>query len=160
MSSPQHRNTERLLKHSPHLPLIVFHSLTDSWIWGLQEWHGIRVWRVRSIRGWLWLCRAGQSTDVAWRGKSQSELIHQVSGCVFNCLCQLISNNPHLFICLPPQASLRAEKGQKGEPAIIEPVSCWRHLMNSLVALVMSMRIAWCSPNVHSILSVLVSRAH
>ena len=51
----------------------------------------------------------------------------------------------------PPQVSLRAEKGQKGEPAIIEPVSCERHLMNSPVAFVMSVGMSWCSANVHFI---------
>lgn len=52
----------------------VFHSLTDSWIWRLQEWHRVRVWRVWNIWGRLWLRRAGKSRDVGWRGKSQSEL--------------------------------------------------------------------------------------
>lgn len=72
---------------------------TDSRIWRLQEWHRVRVWRLWNIQGRLWICRAGKSRDVGWRGKSQNELVHQVSGHVFNCLCQVISNDPHLFIC-------------------------------------------------------------
>lgn len=114
-----------------------FFSLIGSWLWILQEWHRARVWRVWIIRRRLWLCRAGRSRDVGCRGNSQHEL-HQISSHNFKCKCQVICKNPHPSVS-PPQVELRAEKGQKGEPAIIEPVRCKRHLMNSIVALVISM---------------------
>lgn len=90
----------------------------------------------------------------------------------------LIRNSPTKWSCLqlplstdfltiliylsvsPPQGSVRGEKGQKGEPAIIEPVSSWRHFMNNLLALVMSMRIGWYAPDICSILPVHLSRVH
>lgn len=142
MSSAQHRNTE-VIWLSLHQSLIVCYSLTDSWIWGFQEWYRVRVWGVWNVRGWLWLCKAGKGSDMGWRGKSHSDLIHQVSGhaCVKWFLTVRIFSS-----FTPPQGNLRAEKGQKGEPAIHEPVNCYRLLMNRLVVWLWVWKITWYSP--------------
>lgn len=83
-----------------------------------------------------------------------SHKVHQVSGRIVNCLPVsewVLTSHIYSSVC-PPQVSLRGEKGQKGEPAIIEPVSCWRHSVNWLVDLVIRMGMSQYLPNVHLIL--------
>lgn len=104
----------------------IFLTPTDSWLWRVQQWHGGRVRGVWNLRGRLWLCRTGKSGDVERWGKPHwRSRVKLFMSSDFR-----LHTSFHVFF--PLQAALRAEKGQKGEPAIIEPVSCWRALINSL----------------------------
>lgn len=103
MSSPQRSNADRLFWYSLHLSRAEFFipeqilEYEDYKNGTESEYEEYEIYEdsfdfAERDRAETW------NGEVSLKVNSVHE-IHQVSGHILNCLCQVISNNPYLFIC-------------------------------------------------------------